>query len=121
MFQGEINPIASTSKKSSFVHRAPELSELVGELVPVSNWFELGLYLRVDPDALKQIEADYPHSTVRRKSEVLHHWLNNDPDASWEKLVAALRKMGGYKKVADQIYEKYCIQGDDSKGQYYHC
>ena len=65
-----------------------------------SNWKDVGLALRLDPDTLKDIEADYRDvkSCLR---EVLAKWLKKSYDTtrygvpSWELLVAAVDHPAG--------------------------
>ena len=46
------------------------------------------------------------HGIPRMKSEMFSRWLARDPQASWMKLEAALRRMG-HNTEADGVRERY--------------
>ena len=51
---------------------------------------------------LKTIEQNYPKDNKRCKDEMFIVWLNNDPSASYEKLVKALYAIGN-RSIAESI------------------
>ena len=79
-----------------------------------SNWKDVGLALRLDPDTLNDIEADCRDvkSCLR---EVLAKWLKKSYNTtrygppSWELLVAAVTHPAGgnNRALAEQIAEKH--------------
>ena len=72
-----------------------ELRDVVLVLRDVAGtqWYDLGLQLRLSPSTLDTIAAD--HQTADDcKRVMLRKWLQSDPEAGWEKLAAALTLMG---------------------------
>jgi len=66
------------------------------ELKDVTDWYALGVHLKVPIRELKAIEVDYPQDVQRRKLETLKVWLkreDNNPFNLWKKMVEALRLM----------------------------
>ena len=62
---------------------------ILDSLVDVTNWGDLGVQLGLKPARLKALE-EYPED--QQKVKMILQWLKADPDASWEKLLAALKK-----------------------------
>ena len=76
-----------------------DLPEMMSQLAEVADWYLLGLFLKVPPHRLREIEQDVPPrigSTERRLSEVLLIWMDmiNPEDVKWSTLVAAIANMG---------------------------
>jgi hypothetical protein len=68
-----------------------ELRDVIVALKDVAGtqWYDLGLQLRLSPAILDTIAAD--HQTADDcKRIMLRKWLQSDPEASWERLAAAL-------------------------------
>ena len=82
------------------------LANLTTELDKVTDPHRLGVILEVPAHELKTFEQDYSKDARRCKSEAIEYWLENGHKPSWEKIVAALEKMGGYKKLMRTICEK---------------
>ena len=57
------------------------------------QWYDLGLQLRLLPSILDTIAADHQTSDDRKRM-MLSKWLQSDPEASWERLAAALALIG---------------------------
>ena len=58
----------------------------------VTNWFLLGVHLKIEQPVLKKISADYGREgTERCKLEMINCWKRHDPTANWQKLKRALR------------------------------
>jgi hypothetical protein len=72
--------------------KKPELKELVIALRGVVEYHDLGLQLDLPESALKLI--DKHHDSKDHLRMMLSEWLQFDPKASWEKLAAALEKLG---------------------------
>ena len=76
----------------------------VEDVAEPSKWYELGLELQLTEATLDNIRADPDHTSHKRM--MLQKWLQQDPDASWEKLASALTKMG-YKAAANRIRQQF--------------
>ena len=53
----------------------------------------LTLYLGIKIEVIKEIQAEYPLKTNIAKLKLYAYWLENDSEASWNKLTAALEKL----------------------------
>ena len=56
-----------------------------------THWRDLGLELTNSDAKLNNIAKDFPHDVEKCCSEMLSYWLKNDPQASWNKLIEALK------------------------------
>ena len=85
-----------------------ELSDLVLALKDVAGtqWYDLGLQLRLSPSTLDTIAAH--HNSDDHKRMMLRKWLQSDPEASWERLAAALTLVG-HKTSAVVIRRKISL------------
>ena len=72
----------------------------------VSDWYRLGLALKLDPYELGIIEQDFRGNTRKQTNEMFEHWLRTQPDASYEQLIKALCEVGD-KRVANSLCKKY--------------
>ena len=79
---------------------APELCDLVVALRGV-NWHELGTQLHVPQEELKKIDEEC-HDTPRKLNATLAYWLNNE-EASWEKIIEALERIGRHGNLVDDL------------------
>ena len=91
-----------------------ELRHVVIALKDVSGkqWYDLGLQLRLSPSTLDTIAADDQTSDDCKRT-MLKKWLQSDPEASWERLAAALTLIGHdtiaanvraqFVKIAEQV------------------
>ena len=72
-----------------------ELRDAVLALKSVAGtqWYDLGLQLKLSPSILDTIAADHQTSDDRKRM-MLSKWLHSDPEASWERLAAALTLIG---------------------------
>lgn len=73
--------------------------------VPGTQWYDLGLQVRLSPSTLDTIAADHQTSDDRKRM-MLNKWLKSDPEASWEKLAAALTLVG-QESTAAAIKSKF--------------
>ena len=69
-----------------------ELRDLVVAVKDVTEWYELGLQLCLPIYILDKINSNPDFNSHMR--QMLHAWLQHDPEASWEKLAAALATVG---------------------------
>ena len=70
----------------------PTLRDL--SLLPVPNWYLLGLQLGVSGDDLDMIERNYPRDNDLCKVKMFGAWLRMDTSASYWKLARALVTLG---------------------------
>lgn len=79
-----------------FLNIVPKIDELVRELESVTNWFLLGLSLGVSEGQLHELETQQS-SVEYIRVQLLSEWIRRDSEATWLKVVTALRKMGELK------------------------
>ena len=70
----------------------PTLRDLC--LLPVPNWYLLGLQLGVSEDELDMIEINYPRDNDLCKVKMFGAWLRVDTSATYGKLARALVTVG---------------------------
>ena len=70
----------------------PTLRDL--SLLPVPNWYLLGLKLGVSGDDLDMIERNYPRDNDLCKVKMFGAWLRMDTSATYRKLARALVTLG---------------------------
>ena len=70
----------------------PTLRDL--SLLPVPNWYLLGLQLGVSGDYLDMIERNYPRDNDLCKVKMFGAWLRMDTSATYRKLARALVTLG---------------------------
>ena len=76
-------------------------------MAAVTNWFLLGVNLRLPKHELSKIQQNYAHQgNDQQRVEMLDLWLRRTPNATWEDVVDALQQMGE-NTVAENIREKY--------------
>ena len=87
------------------------------ELVKVTKWDQLGLFLGLEMADIKEIELSH-HELARRRMEVFDKWIRKEGNASWMMMIEALEKMSELV-LASKLKEKYCTQlrKDDEKPQ----
>ena len=77
------------------------------ELVSITDWHKLGLYLGVQDYKLDQIERSHSAEGCDGwKRETFSVWLRCTSNASWRDVVETLQKMG-QNTVAERIEQKY--------------
>lgn len=94
----------------AIVSKSKDLSmkNLMAALNDVPEWEELGIELGIEWFKMKEIKKNRNHCEPRLcKADLLDHWLENDLQASWERLASALDNMGK-KVVAQRIRATYC-------------
>ena len=61
----------------------------------MKDWYSLGVALRVHPHELQEIQISSPQEGIQRwRIDLLQHWLDSTPDASWSMIITALEKIG---------------------------
>ena len=75
----------------------------------MNDWYSLGVALRISPSKLEEIQKSAPQDGIQRwRIQLLQHWLNTTPDASWSMLVTALEKISHHTLCA-RLRAKYHI------------
>ena len=82
----------------------PELKVLMD--LQVSNWYRLGLSLGLNSYNLDVIKRNHPGDTESQMCKMFDRWLRTQPDASYQQLIKALRKVGD-ESVANFLSKKY--------------
>ena len=94
------------------------LKDLVNELQEVTDWFQLGLCLRVRLSVLRTIQQDNKEDTNKCRQEMLEAWMKQEAPM-WSTIVKALLDM----KMADlalQIASKH-VGKLNGGGSYMYC
>ena len=82
----------------------------------VKEWFTFGLHLGLDIDELYVIESNSMYYRDERTCvrQMLTKWKDtSDSEATWEKIVIALRKIGNNvlaKEVEEQLSERQALE-----------
>jgi len=92
------------------------VQKLSNELRSVSNWYQLGIKLGLQPCQLRQIEKEHLAEIERCKVEMLDLWQRNNPAATWRHIVTALKEMGELT-TAERIQMNY-VKGATSTCNY---
>ena len=92
-----------------------ELRDVVVALKDIAGtqWYDLGLQLQLSPFTLDTIAAH--HNVDDHKRMMLRKWLQIDPEASWEKLAAALALIG-HKTIAAVIRRQFSVVTTEDQG-----
>ena len=73
------------------------------------NWNSIGIELLKDDNDVRQlsiISLNYPADHKKCCNEMFKYWLGNDPEATWQKLLDALRSQAvGLKVLAHEVGE----------------
>ena len=98
--------------------REPKKKILVAKLNPLKwMWKEIGEQLDVEDGKLKTIEYNQTYNDTTRLSEVLQHWINDNRDVTWRRILKVIRNEPiGNNKVADDI-EKYLESNGDENSE----
>ena len=89
----------------------PKLNQLSLQLGSLT-WNEvtsMAIQLGVEFSTLRQIGQDHPESI--RLLAAMDNWLSNDQEASWRKVVSALRTINK-TVLADSLEKTYCSATD---------
>ena len=75
-----------------------------------SDWYSIGLMLRISDDDLDAIENDSPKDSKKCFRKMLQHWLRSDLDRTWKSLADALgSNLVQQLSLGSKILEKYKI------------
>ena len=73
----------------------------------------MAVQLGVDFSTLQQIKEDNSEQSVRLLA-AMNNWLSNDHEASWKKVVGALKTIDK-NVLADELEKKYCSRSTKSE------
>ena len=68
------------------------------------DWRNIGLELNIASEALDTIEANNPKKVLECCIEMLKFWLQQDSEASWEKLFHAIEAAGKSYDSSSNVY-----------------
>ena len=90
-----------------------DLGLLLEELVNVrTQWYPLGLQLKVRTGTLDRIRAQFP-DPIDQLLDMLKTWLTTSDKPSWKTLTDALRSRSvGASQLANILEAKYCLVED---------
>ena len=80
-----------------------ELPDILDETAQFTEWYTLGVYLKLSKGELDDIEKRLcSQGSKRCKIELFNLWMKTNHDASWEQLALALERCGE-TVLADRI------------------
>ena len=82
---------------------ANDVQFVEAELKEVLDPHSLGIHLEVPPEVLEEIEKNYKRDVIRQRLEVIKYWLRNCAEASWTRLAAAVKNMGGHSLLVERL------------------
>ena len=88
------------------MHTGTHLPDLLRATNEVSDWFTLGIFLKVDYNKLKTLKKDYPSDLNYCRQEMLMFWISSG-NATWSILVKTLRDDMKEPGLAERIEEMY--------------
>ena len=88
------------------MHLTPKLKDLYKHVTPqyAADWKVIGTLLGLPSGELKSIEAGYPINVKWCCNQMLEKWLEEDPSASWNKLLSVIQSPA---VCSDQAKGKY--------------
>ena len=96
-----------------------DLHLLLEELLDVrTNWYYLGLQLKLSVGTLDMIRREFPNPRDRLL-EMLKTWLTTPVNPNWKTLTDAVRcRSVGASLLADILEAKYCLVEDTLEGKH---
>ena len=83
------------------------IHQLTEELSGMNDWYSLGVALLVPVSKLQEIMALSPLGGIARwRIDLLQHWLDSTPTASWSDIITALEKIG-HHTLSARLRTKY--------------
>ena len=94
----------------------PAIHQLTEELGGMNDWYSLGVALLVPVSKLKEIMTSCPQEgTARWRIDLLQHWLDSTPTASWSDIITALEKIG-HHTLSARLRTKYLPSATTTTG-----
>ena len=82
----------------------------------MNDWYSLGVALEVAVSKLQEITASSPQGgTARWRIDLLQHWLDSTPTASWSDIITALEKIN-HHTLSVRLKSKYLPSTKRSTG-----
>ena len=98
----------------------PTIHQLTEELEGMNGWYSLGVALLVPVSKLQEIMALSPQGgTAQWRIDLLQHWLDSTPTASWSDIITALEKIG-HHTLSTRLRVKYLSSTTTSAGTEAH-
>ena len=73
----------------------------------MNDWYSLGVTLLVPVSKLQEIMVLSPQGGIARwRIDLLQHWLDSTPTASWSDIITALEKIG-HHTLSARLRTKY--------------
>ena len=84
------------------------LNEIITILTPLEDkYFQLGIQLGIEAEAIKAIEGNYRMQS-RRFSETILLWQNKSTRGQrWSTLADAVQRVGGYDRLVEELRARY--------------
>jgi len=89
-----------------FFPERPMLKHLV--LLPIHNWYILGIQLSLPEDKLREIKRNNPGDEQSCKAHMFSLWLSTFPHATYCELVDALHLLGE-NSTMEYICQQHCM------------
>ena len=81
----------------------PSLMNTLPLLKDINNIIPLGVYLGIPLPKLHQIEMENKDNLERQKIEMIHFWVSNSSNCSWERLAEAVKYLGGHDQLVSKL------------------
>jgi len=88
------------------------VKNLLKETKEVVEYELLGIELNVEQAEIDKISKECQSKVELSKSKLFLYWLDNEEEASWEKLIHALKSIGK-KCLASKLFEKLRCKGNN--------
>ena len=98
----------------------PTIHQLTEELAGMNDWYSLGVALLVPVSKLQEIMVLSPQGGIARwRINLLQHWLDSTPTASWSDIITALEKIG-HHTLSAILRTKYLPSTTSTTGMRVH-
>ena len=87
----------------------------MSEIQGIIRWPQFGLVLGIEKEIIEKTAQQFGGDEQRALRHIVTNWLDNDPDASWEKLAKAVMRMPMLREKGAQLYTKYVSKGYTNK------
>ena len=81
---------------------------LKGLITIAARWLEVGVYLGLDHQILKEIESNYFHSESRFRTMIAVWLKGNGVPVTWTSLISALEKIDE-RRLAETLRDKFTL------------
>ena len=101
--------IYNTTKHQSIygnIYTGADFPDLLRATKELSDWFTLGIFLKVEYSKLKTLKRDYPSDHNHCRQEMLMLWISSG-NTTWSILVKTLRDDMNEPGLAERIEKTY--------------